>query len=1034
MNSFEHLCINFTNERLQQFFNRQVFTCEAEEYSAEGLDSDGQWTRLMGACTLPALSLLEGEPGKGMGIFGVVNDRSRCGFEESSGGSALADTIAASSAGHPAFCRGGGKEAGRVFGVKHFAGEVFYEAAQFVRKNASAHRPDIVAFLREKGGGFIREVLAEDKEAEEKTDGIAVDSKGGKKGPRRKLFGRTLISVFQQELNELCTALEARSCRHVRCLRPNDEQAPLVFDDGSMLRQCRYSGLLEATRIRRQGYAHRRPLRAFAARYAMLLNSREARRAARHVPPAAAAAACTAICQAATSDVVDPEDARIGKTKVFLREGALHWFENARLSVASGIVVGQLRGLRQRRSFLRLRAAALRVQTNVRGFLGRLRFVRLWHERRAEEERAAAAHEILVRRSAGALQRAWRHYVSQQLVRLQAERARLDALRVREAAREAELALEEQRRLEVEQYRMEVELRRLEEQRLEEERRDLEEQQRFQEARLEEEREALQQLREQQRFQEQVVREQERREQERQERKEQEDRLARSRLRLQEKKLQFKLEQEQDDPLTVTVATTDNLIGTSFTDNLIGTAATDNLVSTAVLAEGVFSAGAASATTFAATQEVQERARRASPTRTRVSSVTLRPSSRTRTSTATVGAVSIRTLPLTARSPFAASPDSTPIMAYRGLSPMPKVPTPRTLHRRFQQAEGIHHVAQQHLRRSVQENAELGDGSSATVLASGASGETRYYEQPPRMSRHPSLPRSAVAPLTVSSIAVPAGVATAYAFRGEAGTPLRGHGEPLMRSNSARAVFARATSPRMECFRSPMRGKPAPLWPATSYSWTPRSQSCGRPAISYEAYTSNSYNPEEHGATPFAARRGTTVTTWRRAASPMGYPTVISTATPSLPTAQPSAVASVAVPAASVPKWAWQTRPNLGTDEKVAPGTPKHVVVLRGIPTPSRARARSPLKTVYATPSTVAAWETAGSSVVIPAATAKVNAVPCLAASPGGSPPTPAMMGQARVVTLAEWTEADALPLAGRSYSLRGGSASRCVSPMVLRS
>merc|ERR1719265_1752928 len=80
---------------------------------------------------------------------------------------------------------------------------------------------------------------------------------------RRKLFGRTLISVFREELNELCSALEARQCRHVRCLRPNDEQAPLVFDDASMLRQCRYSGLLEATRIRRQGYAHRRPLRTF---------------------------------------------------------------------------------------------------------------------------------------------------------------------------------------------------------------------------------------------------------------------------------------------------------------------------------------------------------------------------------------------------------------------------------------------------------------------------------------------------------------------------------------------------------------------------------------------------------------------------------------------------------------------------------------------------------------------------------------------------------------------------------------------------
>ncbi|CAE7684823.1 MYO7B [Symbiodinium pilosum] len=98
----------------------------------------------------------------------------------------------------------------------------------------------------------------------------------------RKLFGRTLINIFQQELTELCSTLEARDCRHVRCLRPNDEQKPLFFDDKSMLRQCRYSGLLEATRIRRQGYAHRRSLSHFASRYALLL-APEARRRARQV-------------------------------------------------------------------------------------------------------------------------------------------------------------------------------------------------------------------------------------------------------------------------------------------------------------------------------------------------------------------------------------------------------------------------------------------------------------------------------------------------------------------------------------------------------------------------------------------------------------------------------------------------------------------------------------------------------------------------------------------------------------------------------
>lgn len=434
-NGFEQFLINYCNERLQQFFNRQVFTCEAEEYSAEGLDSDGQWKRLTSACQLPALALLEGQPGatSGLGIFGTINDRSRCNFEESlNGGSnasnatgtALAETLDKSYAGHPAFCRASGRDCSRLFGVKHFAGEVYYEAAQFVRKNASAHRPDIVHFLRENGGSFLREVVA--GAATEETTATAATA-SGRRG--RKLFGRTLISVFQQELNELCTTLEARQCRHIRCLRPNDEQKPLVFDDASMLRQCRYSGLLEATRIRKQGFAHRRPLRTFATRFAMLLRSQKERVIARRVESdAAASSACKALREVALKGGIDVDDIRVGLTKVFLRESALTWFETLRKHVAVTVATAALRGHYERQQYLRLRRANIRIQAFMRGCLARVQTAELRQRLLAARLRAeaeAVAQALALRRVEAALrlQTFWRQRCAwKQLVALRQER------------------------------------------------------------------------------------------------------------------------------------------------------------------------------------------------------------------------------------------------------------------------------------------------------------------------------------------------------------------------------------------------------------------------------------------------------------------------------------------------------------------------------------------------------------------------------------------------------------------------------------
>lgn len=414
-NGFEQFLINYCNERMQQFSNRQVFLCEAEEYAAEGLDTNGNWHRVAAACKLPALALLEGEAGPSgtVGLFGVLNDRSRCGFEtqggEVSGNSALIAAITQSCGKHIAFRHAGTKD-NRLFGVRHFAGDVYYEAAQFVRKNSSANRPEVIGFLRSKGCDFVREVfdaLEQDSSSEDPKGNVVEAGPQLCGKPRKKKPGRTQISIFQQELNELCASLEARLCRHVRCLRPNDTQAALHFDDSSMLRQCRYSGLLEAARIRRSGYAHRQTIPKFVFQYKTVLPTRDARRNVRDIYNSRRWQAplgspeivevCRAICEFGVNSGLPQGHTAIGHTKVFFGDPAKAWLNKVKRCRAYGTVYALLKCHVDRVRFKRTRKSTIRLQAAVRGRFAR-KFASLLRQQRAEAIKAAVKAACVIQR------------------------------------------------------------------------------------------------------------------------------------------------------------------------------------------------------------------------------------------------------------------------------------------------------------------------------------------------------------------------------------------------------------------------------------------------------------------------------------------------------------------------------------------------------------------------------------------------------------------------------------------------------------
>ena len=280
-NSLEQLCINFSNEKLQQNFLEYVLKKEQEIYEREGIHSE----KIIPRDNEDVIALIEGGGPSGSGGVGLINrlneeirlpKGSDNGFltkmdRDYTPGKTTESMVAAyesNKANGPSesvqsrFLKNVSMKE-HEFSIIHFAGQVVYDSTGFVTKNKDRLSTNAEELLINVSDSSLRKIMTV-----KNVSISAASSSNDEKHSKNKQV--TLMSSFQSQLNDLMTVLSTSTPHYVRCLKPNHNKAPDLYDTPLALEQLKYSGMLEAIQIRKKGFPVRRVHSAWAKQYWVL--------------------------------------------------------------------------------------------------------------------------------------------------------------------------------------------------------------------------------------------------------------------------------------------------------------------------------------------------------------------------------------------------------------------------------------------------------------------------------------------------------------------------------------------------------------------------------------------------------------------------------------------------------------------------------------------------------------------------------------------------------------------------------------------
>ncbi|KAK5884517.1 hypothetical protein CesoFtcFv8_018330 [Champsocephalus esox] len=336
-NSFEQLCINYTNERLQQLFNHTMFVLEQEEYKREGIE----WNFIdFGLDLQPCIELIE-RANNPPGILALLDEE--CWFPKATDVS-FVEKLLNTHTGHVKFSKAKQHKDKLIFTVMHYAGNVEYNAASWLTKNMDPLNDNVTALLKVSSSNFIQD-LWKDVDRVVGLETMTKMSESSAPTKSKKGMFRTVGQLYKESLGKLMTTLHNTQPNFVRCIIPNHEKRAGKMDSNLVLEQLRCNGVLEGIRICRQGFPNRIVFQEFRQRYEILAAS---------AIPKGFMDGKQACCLMVKHLDLDPNLFRIGQSKMFFRTGVLAQLEEERdlkLTVVIIAFQAQARGFLARKAF-----------------------------------------------------------------------------------------------------------------------------------------------------------------------------------------------------------------------------------------------------------------------------------------------------------------------------------------------------------------------------------------------------------------------------------------------------------------------------------------------------------------------------------------------------------------------------------------------------------------------------------------------------------------------------------------------------------